>query len=133
VSCVVDTDVVIAAVDRGDAHHDDAARAVRALARAEVPLLVSLVNDAELLVQPAKNRRTLQAAIDAIDAMGIKPMAPTPAVAREAARLRHLNISLPEGFALATARAHRASIATFDRRLRRSLDAVRVELAPGFD
>jgi predicted nucleic acid-binding protein len=39
--------------------------------------------------------------------------------------------SLPDGFALATARAHGAAIGTFDRRVRRSLESAGVELAEG--
>jgi predicted nucleic acid-binding protein len=58
--------------------------------------------------------------------------APIAPVAREAARLRSLNISLADGFALATARAHAARIAAFDRRVRRSVEAAGVELAPTF-
>jgi predicted nucleic acid-binding protein len=62
--------------------------------------------------------------------MSIRLVAPTAPVAREAARLRGLNISLADGFALATARAHGAWLATFDQRVRRSLDSAEVELAP---
>jgi len=126
---VLDTDVVIAALDRSDAHHDKAVHALRAMAEQEVGLLLSLINYAETLVRPAETERTLRAAISAIDAMGIKLVAPTAPVAREAARLRGLNISLADGFALATAKAHNASVATFDRRVRRSLGAAGVELA----
>ena len=128
-ACVLDTDVVIAALDRSDAHHDKAVHALRAMAEQEVGLLLSLINYAETLVRPAETERTLRAAISAIDAMGIKLVAPTAPVAREAARLRGLNISLADGFALATAKAHNASVATFDRRVRRSLGAAGVELA----
>jgi predicted nucleic acid-binding protein len=128
--CVLDTDVVIAALDRADAHHHEAVAAVRGFSTDGTELLLSLINYAEALVRPAEDERTLRAAVSAIDALALVLVAPTAPLAREAARLRSLNISLAAGFALATARAHGAWIATFDRRVRRSAEAARVELAP---
>jgi len=129
-ACVLDTDVLIAALDRTDAHHRAASQAVRMLAGDGVPLLMSVVNYAEALVRPAQDERTLRAAVAAIDAMNVRLVAPTAPLAREAARLRAHNISLADGFALATARAHRACIATYDRRVQRALAVAGVELAP---
>lgn len=97
-------------------------------------LLLSLANYAEALVRPTENTDTLSAAVDAIaaiDAMGIALVAPTARISREAARLRAGNISLADGFALATARANQAHLATFDRRVRRSLGPAGVTLLPG--
>jgi predicted nucleic acid-binding protein len=55
----------------------------------------------------------------------------TPAIARDAARLRaHHSISLADGFAMATARAHQTSLATFDKRVRRALRSTGVDLIP---
>ncbi len=130
-SCVLDTDVVIGALDRADVHHLAAKRTVAGMVEAERPVLLSTINYAEALVRPAQEGRTLRAALAAIDALGIKLIAPTALVAREAARLRALNLSLAAGFALATAQAHRASLATFDGRVRRSLPAAGVPLAAG--
>ena len=121
---------MIAALDRADAHHRAASQAVRQLAREEIPLLMSVVNYAEALVRPAQDDRTLRAAVAAIDAMNVRLVAPTAPLAREAARLRAHNVSLADGFALATARAHGAWIATYDRRVRRVLATAGVELAP---
>jgi predicted nucleic acid-binding protein len=129
-ACVLDTDVVIAALDQQDAHHRAAARAMRELAADGVSMLLSLVNYAETLVRPAQDERTLRAAVSAIDAMGVGLVAPTPPLAREAARLRAHNISLADGFALATARAYGAWLGTYDRRVRRALGVAGVELAP---
>jgi predicted nucleic acid-binding protein len=129
-ACVLDTDVVIAALDRADAHHEAASRALRRMAGDGVSLLLSVVNYAETLVRPAQDERTLRAAVDAIDAIGIGLVAPTPFLAREAARLRAHSISLADGFALATARSQGGWIATYDRRVRRALGAAGVELAP---
>jgi len=129
-SCVLDTDVVIAALDRADAHHRRAARLLRALIDDNVTLVLSLINYAETLVRPAGSEATLRTAITAIDALGIQLSASTPAIARDAARLRSLNISLADGFALATARAGDASVASFDRRVRRAVQRARLVLAP---
>jgi predicted nucleic acid-binding protein len=128
--CVLDTDVLIAVLDRADAHHRAAARAVRAMIDGDIPLLLSLINYAETLVWPAESEPALRTAVAAIDALGIQLDAPTPAIARDAARLRMLGISLADGFALATARAHDASVASFDRRVRRALGSAGIELAP---
>ena len=129
--CVLDTDVVIAALDRADTHHPAAARALRRMARDDVQPLLSLINYAETLVRPAEAESTLRAAVSAIDTLGIHLIAPTPAIARDAARLRGLGISLADGFALATARSRGASLASFDVRVRRAVTSVGIELAPG--
>ncbi|CAN5543734.1 hypothetical protein BH20ACT18_BH20ACT18_09790 [soil metagenome] len=129
-SCVLGTDVVIAALDRADAHHRAAAKAIRAMIDANVPLVLSLINYAETLVRPAENESSLRTAVAAIDALGIQLSTPTPAIARDAARLRALSISLADGFALATAHAHDAVVASFDRRVRRAVQSAGLELAP---
>jgi predicted nucleic acid-binding protein len=129
-SCVLDTDVVIAALDRRDAQHDRAAVAVTTMIDAGTQLLLSLVNYAETLVRPAEDERTLRSATEALAALGIRLVAPTPAIARDAARHRGLNISLADGFAIATAQARGASIASFDLRVRRALPVIGVGLAP---
>jgi predicted nucleic acid-binding protein len=132
-ACVLDTDVVIAALDRSDAHHGEAAAAIARTLKDDVRLLVSTVNYAEALVRPAENERTLQTAVDAIAALGIRQIAPTAAIARDAARYRSLKISLADGFALATARAHAASIASFDHRVQRAIAELGLDAAKQFD
>lgn len=121
---------MIGALDRADAHHEDAIRLVRGLVGDGTSLVVSMINYAEALVRPAQSSRTLRAAVSAIDAMGVGLISPTAPVAREAARLRQANISLADGFALATARAYGAWLATFDQRVRRSLEDAGVDLPP---
>ncbi len=130
-ACVLDTDVVIAALDRSDAHHVRAAGAITAMIDADTELLLSLVNYAETLVKPAESETTLQAAIGALAALGIRLVAPTTTIARDAARHRGLNISLADGFAIATAQARGASVASFDLRVQRALDSAGVQLATG--
>lgn len=127
--CVLDTDVLIAALDRQDPHHPAAAAAITAMIDGEIPLLLSLVNYAETLVKPAEREDTLRVAQDALRALGVRLIAPTTAIALDAARHRALNVSLADGFALATAQAHEASVATFDRRVRRALPKLGLRLS----
>jgi len=127
--CALDTDVVIAALDRADAHHVAATRLLRKLSDAMTPLVICTINYAEALVRPAVDPETLRVAVDAIAALGISPVAPSAAVARDAARLRGLGISLAGGFALATALSSSMSIASFDSRVRRAAGEAGVPLA----
>jgi predicted nucleic acid-binding protein len=128
-ACVLDTDVVIAVLDDEDAHHRVARHAVSAMIERDTSLLLSTVNYAEALVRPAEDERTLRAAVDALAVLGVRIVAPTPPIARDAARHRALAISLADGFAIATAQAHDATLATFDRRVRRAIGKLGVPLA----
>jgi predicted nucleic acid-binding protein len=120
-ACVLDTDVVIAALDRRDAHHRKAARAIKGMSTEGTALLLSAVNYAESLVRPAQDEQSLRTAIKAISSLRIRVIPPDAAIARDAARHRGLGISLADGFALATASAQSATVASFDRRVRRAL------------
>lgn len=122
---------MIAALDRADAHHPVAQRVLIELAGSGTPFLISLVNYAETLVRPAEDGATLELIAGSIEQMGVALIAPTPAVARYAARMRAHGVSLADGFAIATARAYKARLATFDKRVRRASDVAGVELAPG--
>lgn len=125
---MLDTDVVIAALDRGDAHHAQAATAIKQMIADEVELVISTINYAEALVRPAEEDATLRTAVDALAALRIRPLAPSAAVARDAARYRALNVSLADAFALATARSRSAAVASFDRRVRRAMRRLGLEL-----
>lgn len=116
---------MIAVLDGADAHH----RAAAAYVAGAEALLLSTVNYAEVLVRPAEDDGTFRAAVDAIAALGIRVVPATPAIARDAARFRTFGISLPDAFALGTARAHGAALATFDRRVRRILPRAGIERA----
>lgn len=128
-ACVLDADVVIAALDDRDAHHAAAARSIRRMLADGTRMLLSLVNYAEVLVRPAADPGTLRAAVGAIDAAGIELIAPTPAVALHVARLRASGASLPDAFALATASAQGAVLATFDQDVRKVARAAGTGLA----
>ena len=116
--CVLDTDVVIGALDRQDAHHRRASSLLLSMLDDGASLYLSVVNYAEALVKPSEEEVTLERAVAAITALRIELHAPDPAIARDAARLRKLNISLADGFALATARQLGAEVASFDARVR---------------
>jgi len=128
--CVLDTDVVIAALDRTDAHHHAAVRAFGRWAGEGVELLLCTVNYAEALVRPAEEEQTMRTAVDAIASLGIRLHAPDATLARSAARRRALGISLADGFALATAERAGAHLATFDKRVRRALGPAGLSLSP---
>jgi hypothetical protein len=72
----------------------------------------------------------MRTARDALTALGVRLVAPTRAIAVDAARHRTLGISLADGFALATAQARDAHVASFDLRVRRALPKVGLSLAP---
>jgi predicted nucleic acid-binding protein len=129
-SCVLDTDVVIAALDRADAHHRTAAAAFAQFAAERVELLLCSVNYAEALVRPAEHEGNLRAAVAAIAALGIRVQAPDASLARLAARRRGLGVSLADGFAIATAERAGADLASFDRRVRRALEPAGLRLSP---
>jgi predicted nucleic acid-binding protein len=129
-SCVLDTDVVIAALDRSDLHHRAAAGAFARFAAEQVELLLCSINYAEVLVRPAEDERNLRAAIEAIAALGIRVRVPDASLARLAARRRGLGVSLADGFAIATAERAGADLASFDRRVRRALRQAGLRLSP---
>jgi predicted nucleic acid-binding protein len=126
---VLDTDVVIGALDRRDAHHREASAALLRMLDEGVSLHLCVVNYAEALVKPAEDDDTLRRAVDAIASLRIKLHAPDAAIGRDAARLRKMNISLADGFALATARQLNASIASYDARVRAAARSSDVPLA----
>ncbi len=128
-TCVLDTDIVIAALDRADAHHAAAAAAFERLTVGKTELVICTVNYAEALVRPAEDERSLRAAVDAIASLGIRMSSPDAALARVAARRRALGISLADGFALATAERVGADLASFDQRVRRALKSIDVRLS----
>jgi len=128
-TCVLDTDVVIAALDRADAHHAAAAAAFERFTTARTELVICTVNYAEALVRPAENERSLRTAVDAIASLGLRTSSPDAALARVAARRRALGISLADGFALATAERLGADLASFDQRVRRALKSIDVRLS----
>jgi predicted nucleic acid-binding protein len=128
-ACVLDTDVLIGALDRADAHHAKARRLLVRLIEEDTLLQVSSINYAEVLVRPAEDEELLSQAVTAIASLGISVHSPDGAIARDAARLRGLGISLADGFALATASGLDGEIASFDGRVRRAAAQAGVSVA----
>jgi predicted nucleic acid-binding protein len=127
--CVLDTDVVIAALDRADAHHPAARVTFGRFSSTGTELVICTVNYAEALVRPAEDERDLRAAVDAIASLGIRTSAPDAAAARLAARHRARGVSLADGFAIATAERLGAELASFDQRVRRALEEIEPRLS----
>ena len=124
--CVLDTDVVIGALDRSDAHHEAARALLLELIADDVPRRMSPINYAEALVRPAERDEQLERAVEALEDLGIEVVAPSARVARDAARIRGLGVSLADAFAIATAQQLGGAVASFDRRVRRAAEQVGV-------
>ena len=127
--CVLDTDAVIGALDRQDAHHREASALLLRMLDDAVSLHLCVVNYAEVLVKPAEDEASLRRAVDAIASLRITLHEPDGAIGRDAAGIRALNVSLADGFALATARRLDASIASYDARVRAAARRIQVALA----
>ncbi len=115
---VLDADVVIGALDGSDAHHAAARERFAQWDRAGTARVISIVNLTEVLIAPASNSGRLRTAREAIAALGIAGHAPNEAIAVDAARLRgRYPISLPDAYAVATARHLDGQLVTFDRKV----------------
>jgi predicted nucleic acid-binding protein len=121
VSVVLDADVVIGALDAADAHHGAARRALEGWHEAGTSRLLSAVTLTEILVAQAGDERMLRRARGAVDALGIRVVAPGESTAVDAARHRARHpISVPDAFCLALAVHAGTALASFDRRLSRA-------------
>jgi predicted nucleic acid-binding protein len=130
-TCVLDADVVIGWLERGDAHHVEAVELLAALAEAGTDLCMTAVNYAEVLVAPAGDPTLLMRAIDALRAIGVRTL-PVDGVSAVAAAITRNGggISLADAFALTAAQEQRATLATFDRRVRTAADREGVPVLP---
>lgn len=124
--CVLDTDVVIGALDRSDAHHEAATALLLELIAEGVPRRMSPINYAEALVRPAERDGLMERAVAALDDLGVELVAPSGRVARDAAQIRGLGVSLADAFAIAAAQQVGGVVASFDRRVRRAAAQVGV-------
>ena len=115
---VLDADVVIGALDRAASHHRASRDLFAAWHRDGTRRLLGLLNLTEVLTAPARSAQSLRTAREAIAALGVTVHAPNEAIAVDAARLRSAHpISLPDAYALATARHVGCGVMTFDRKL----------------
>jgi predicted nucleic acid-binding protein len=116
---VVDASVLIAYLDRADAHH---AAALELLADATPPLLVHPITLAEVLVAPTRHGSADRAWL-VLQSIGVELH--TEAIdPLQLARLRvDTALRLPDCSVLAAAAHHGCAVATFDERLRRASTA----------
>jgi predicted nucleic acid-binding protein len=123
---VFDADVLIAYLNRDDAHHPEAVGRVRRTLEPGTRRLVSAVNYAEVLIGPLEAAGP--AGTEIVDAMfvqfGIETIQVDMDLARRAAAVRaRTRLTLPDAFALATAiHAEKrwqedARIETFDKKV----------------
>jgi len=124
VRLVLDTDVLIGALDGSDPHHAHARRLFSGWRSEGAERLVCVVNLSEVLVSPATHPKSLRLAREAIAALGVMIHHPGEAIGIDAARLRGAHpVSLPDAYCLATARHTRSVVVSFDRRLIRTARA----------
>lgn len=114
---VLDASVLIAHLDRRDAHHDAATEHMTAVA-AE-PFAASSITLAEVLVAPTRSG-SLPAVDAALRALDVEEIALPPAASRRLAALRvETGLKLPDCCVLLAAEAARGRVLTFDERLAR--------------
>jgi predicted nucleic acid-binding protein len=114
----LDASVLIALLDRADAHHARTVDDVEAADNAGRRLIAPASAYSETLVAFARHGRMADAT-KAIAAMGIEIAPLTAEIAERAAalRARHRSLRLPDAMVLAT--ADTAGLLTYDARLRR--------------
>jgi predicted nucleic acid-binding protein len=116
----LDTDLLIAFLDPGDAQHQDAVDELRPRLVAGDELLIGATVYAEVMVRPL--RQASDATVDGfLDAAGIRFVPVDHAIAHRAARLRgdHPTLRLPDAMSLATAFVSDATLLTLDKKLKR--------------
>lgn len=112
---VLDADVVIGALDAEHPQHAEACERFLAWQAAGAPRVLSLATLTEILTGPAADTATLLSAREAIAALGVAVHAPNEAIAVDASRLRQAHpVSLPDAYALATARHLGGRLVSFD-------------------
>jgi predicted nucleic acid-binding protein len=133
---VLDAGVVIALLERQDAHHASATRAIQAARSDGDQLMLPASAYAEVLVQPARRgSQAVTAVDDAIDAIPAVVVPIDRAMARSAGELRAAQgrvLTLPDAMVLACARVTGADrVLTTDRGLARP--GVEVDVVRGSD
>jgi predicted nucleic acid-binding protein len=112
---VLDASVLIAHLDRHDAHHEAASECL--VEHAELPFGSSSISLAEVLVGPVRAGR-LQPAQEALQALGIAELPLTAGGAQRLAALRtETKLKLPDCCVLLAAQDVHGRVLTFDRRL----------------
>lgn len=124
---VLDSDVLIGALDGSDVHHARARLLFRRWRRQQAAALMCVVNLSEVLVAPAGDRIRLRSARAAISALGVSVHQPGEAIGVEAARLRARHpINLADAYCLATAKHTTGTVASFDLKVLRAANVERL-------
>lgn len=117
---VLDASVLIAQLDQGDAHHEEARQRLRTVVEQRFGLGASTITIAEVLVEPTRTG-TLRTARTALQALGIEELSlPTDAAERLAALRADTGLKLPACCVLLAAEAANGGLLTFDERLARA-------------
>ncbi len=118
-SLILDASVLIALLDRADAHHSRAVDDVERADQAGRALFTPASAYGEVLVAFARAGRTHDAR-DALASMGISVAPLTATMAERAAevRVRHKHLRLPDAIVLACAQELEGELLTYDKRLR---------------
>ncbi len=115
---LLDADVLVGALDGGDAHHTRARQLLTGWRQRQDTVHISVVNLSEVLIAPAADPARLSTAREAIAALGVQVHLPNEAIGIEAAKLRHRHpVSLPDAYCLATAKHTRSCLVSFDHKL----------------
>lgn len=116
----LDSDVVIAFLDEGDAQHERAVDALLPHFGAGDVFLVSASVYAEVMIRPLQTG-VAGTVDDFLDAIRAEVVAIDRSLARRAAELRarHRSLRLPDALSVAAAVGRGAQLLTLDRRLRR--------------
>jgi len=125
---VVDANILIASMDKNDAHHRAVVRHLASAIQTD-RLCIPVLNLAEALVAQARRDRGLEAEA-AIAATGIEVVSSDPVSALELATLRATTgLKLPDCLLLASALALGATLATTDKALASQATKLGVVLA----
>ena len=124
---VLDANVLIAFLDRHDAHHE---AAVDLFERRLVDgLAASVLTVAEALVHPARAGREA-AAMESLSAIGVQVLPATASSAEALARVRsNQQVRMPDAVALHAAVSTNSELATFDVALAAAAESIGVVVA----
>lgn len=123
---VLDANVLIAVLDRGDAHHRSAAQILSA--HPSEMLATPILTMAEALVGPCR-RGAGEAAADKLTRFGIRELGVSSALDIAMTRAAS-KLPLPDVVVLQASLDHAATLATFDERLARVARGLRVPILP---
>jgi len=131
---VFDADVLIAYLNRDDAHHEEAVGKIRNSVEPGTRRLISAVNYSEVLIGPlTRLGANGVATVDGVlKHLGIETVDANPDLARRAAIVRvETKLKLPDAYALATAldaeaRSHvPVAVESFDKKVIAALESLR--------